>query len=120
MDKRSKYRLGALAAGLVNGAFGGGGGIPLAVALTEWAGMEEKRALASCVAVILPVCAVTAGFYFLRAELSLAAALPYLVGGLLGGFVGGKLFARVRAAWLRKAFALFLLYGGARYLFGAG
>lgn len=120
MEKKAKYRLGALAAGVTNGLFGGGGGIPLAVALTEWAGMEEKRAFASCVAIVLPMCAVSAAFYFCRAELSFPAALPYLVGGLLGGLVGGKLFARVEVRWLRRVFALFLLYGGARYLFGAG
>lgn len=117
MEQKTKYRLGALAAGVVNGAFGGGGGIPLAVVLTEWAGMEEKRALASCVAVILPMCAVSAAFYAVNGALSLVDALPYLVGGFLGGLVGGKLFRRVKAEGLRRLFGLFLLYGGARYLF---
>lgn len=120
MDRRTKYRLGALAAGAVNGAFGGGGGIPLVVLLTEWAGMEEKRAFATCVAVILPMCAVSAAFYALHGSVSLMAALPYLLGGFFGGLVGGRLFGRVQATWLRRLFALFLLYGGARYLFGEG
>ena len=34
----------------------------------------------------------------------------------LGGGIGGRLFARVSAAWLRWIFALFLLYGAWRYL----
>ncbi|MFR6086086.1 MAG: hypothetical protein ACLUIX_01875 [Oscillospiraceae bacterium] len=38
------------------------------------------------------------------------------VGGLGGGFVGGRLFQKVSNLWLRRIFACFLLYGGVRYL----
>ena len=43
-------------------------------------------------------------------------AVPYLLGGLGGGFVGGRLFQKVSNLWLRRIFACFLLYGGVRYL----
>ena len=53
-----------------------------------------------------------------RAEAAdLMAALPYLAGGLAGGFLGGKLFRRVNMDWLRRVFALFILYGGMKALF---
>jgi len=117
MEKKTKYRLSGVAAGLTNGIFGGGGGIPLLVLLTKWAGVEEKKAFATCVAVIFPMCAVSAALWYWRAELSLTAALPYLLGGFAGGLVGGKLFKKVPNLWLRRIFALFLLYGGWRYLF---
>ena len=107
MEKKTKYRLSGVAAGLTNGIFGGGGGIPLLVLLTKWAGVEEKKAFATCVAVIFPMCAGS-------------AALPYLLGGFAGGLVGGKLFKKVPNLWLRRIFALFLLYGGWRYLFTGG
>ena len=58
--------------------------------------------------------------YRRRAELSLLTALPYLLGGFAGGLVGGKLFKKVPNLWLRRIFALFLLYGGWRYLFTGG
>ena len=76
MEKKTKYRLSGVAAGLTNGIFGGGGGIPLLVLLTKWAGVEEKKAFATCVAVIFPMCAVSATLYLWRAELSLLRALP--------------------------------------------
>ena len=104
-------------AGAVNGLFGGGGGVPLLVLLTRWAGLEEKKAFANCVAVIFPFCAVSAVVYLLRGSMELAHALPYLAGGLLGGAVGGRLFRNVPGVWLRRVFALFLLYGAYRYLF---
>ena len=56
MEKKTKYRLSGVAAGLTNGIFGGGGGIPLLGLLTKWAGVEEKKAFATCVAVIFPFC----------------------------------------------------------------
>lgn len=104
-------------AGAVNGLFGGGGGVPLLVLLTRWAGLEEKKAFANCVAVIFPFCAISAAVYLLHGNMELARAAPYLAGGLLGGFIGGKMFRRVPGAWLRRVFALFLLYGAYRYLF---
>ena len=44
-------------------------------------------------------------------------ALPYVVGDLLGGLLGGRLFRRMNMVWLRRLFALLLLYGGVKALF---
>ena len=60
MTDRMKYALSGAAAGAVNGLFGGGGGMVLAPALTGWCHMEQKRALATCVAAILPLCLLSA------------------------------------------------------------
>ena len=84
--------------------------------LTGWCKTEQKRAFANCVAVIFPLCALSAVIYLLRTGLRLVTALPYLVGGLAGGFVGGKLFGKVSTPWLRRIFGVFLVYGGVRYL----
>ena len=105
-----------MAAGLVNGLFGGGGGIPLLMLLTGWARLDDKAAFATCVAVMLPLCAVSAAVCFLRGGFPLVRALPYLAGGLAGGLLGGRLFRGVPDVWLRRVFALFLLYGAYRYL----
>ena len=106
--------VGALA-GLVNGLFGGGGGMVMVPLLTAWCGLEQKRALATCVAVILPFCVLSAAIYVLRTDFDWLLALPYLIGGGIGGALGGLLFKRVSSRWLRRIFALFLLYGGVRY-----
>lgn len=116
MKQKGKYLVSGALAGAVNGLFGGGGGIPLAVLLRKWAGLPDKTALATCVAAVLPLCVVSAVVYALRGALPVREALPYLLGGLAGGFVGGKVFRAVSGLWLRRAFALFLLYGAGRYL----
>lgn len=105
------------AAGLVNGFFGGGGGMILVPMLTGRCGLDQRWAFATSVAVILPLCALSSVIYFFRGGLDLTAALPYLLGGLAGGFLGGKLFKNLNIDWLRRGFALLILYGGVKSLF---
>ena len=114
--KRGRLGVSGALAGAVNGVFGGGGGMVLAPLLGSWCRVEEKRALANCVATILPCCVLSGGVYLLRTGLDWGMALPYLLGGLAGGFLGGRLFTKVPAVWLRRLFAAFLIYGGVRYL----
>ena len=116
MVKNNKLRLAGALGGLVNGVFGGGGGMVLLPLLGRWGDLRPKAVFANCVAVILPVCLVSAAVYFLHAHLDLSAAWPYLLGGGLGGLVGGATFEKVPVKWLKVLFGLFLLYGGARYL----
>ena len=85
--------------------------------LTRWCGLEQRKAFATSVAIILPLCALSAAIYLLRGGVELAPALPYLAGGLIGGFLGGRVFQRLNMTWLRRGFALLILYGGARALF---
>ena len=103
------YLVGGLAGGWI-------GGIPLVFLLRSWAKLSDKMALATCVAVIFPFCLVSVLVYAFRGALPLGEALPYLVGGLAGGWIGGRLFKDVPNTWLKRIFALFLLYGAVRYL----
>ena len=105
------------AAGLANGFFGGGGGMILVPLLTRWCGLDQRQAFATSIAVILPLCALSSAIYWLRGGLDFMLALPYLLGGLLGGFLGGRMFKKLNMVWLRRAFALLILYGGAKALF---
>ena len=114
MEHRWPARIAGTAAGLANGLFGGGGGMVFLPILSRWGGLSQRKLYATCVGVIFPVCLVSAAVYLFRGELSLLAALPYLAGGTIGGWVGGKLFKGVRVSWLRRGFGLLLVYGGVR------
>jgi uncharacterized membrane protein YfcA len=107
---------GALA-GALNGFFGGGGGMLLVPLLTKWAKLEEKKAFATCVLIILPLCAVSAAVYLFQGAAYVTAALPYLIGGAIGGTAAGKLFPKIPVKLLRRAMALLIIFGGARSLF---
>ena len=109
-----KYLLAGGAAGLTNGLFGGGGGSVLVPLLTRCCGLEEKRAFATSVAVILPLCTLSAAIYLFRGGLDVMTALPYFIGGTAGGWAGGRWFKGVRVNWLRRGFGLLLIYSGVR------
>lgn len=108
--------LAGAAAGLANGFFGGGGGMILVPLLVRKCALTQRQAFATSVAVILPLCILSSVIYFFRGGLDLTAALPYLAGGLVGGWIGGKVFQKLNMTWLRRAFALLILYGGVKAL----
>lgn len=104
------------AAGLINGFFGGGGGMLLVPLLVRRCGLTQRQAFATSVAVILPLCILSSVIYFFRGGLEITAALPYLIGGLIGGWIGGRTFKRLNMVWLHRIFALLIIYGGIKAL----
>lgn len=118
MEKnRVRSAVSGAAAGLVNGFFGGGGGMLLVPLLSRRLGLGDRKAFATSVAVILPLCVLSAAIYFFRGGIELSIAFPYLLGGGVGGILGGKLFKNVNMLWLRRCFALLVLYAGLRAAF---
>ena len=77
-------------------------------------GLEQKRAFATSVAVILPLSAVSLVIYFFRGGVDFLYALPFLLGGLAGGVISGRIFKKMPVTLLRRAFGLLILYGGIR------
>ena len=114
--EKGRWLLAGGLAGLVNGFFGGGGGSVLVPLLTRLCRLDQRRAFATSVAVILPLCALSAGLYFTRGGLDWRQAMPYLLGGTLGGWAGGRWFRGVHPLWLRRGFGMLLILGGARCL----
>lgn len=84
--------------------------------LAGWCGLGQRKAFATSVAIILPLCVLSAAIYLFRGGVELLPALPYLLGGLAGGLLGGKLFKGLSMTWLRRGFALLILYGGVKAL----
>lgn len=114
MKNSAKYAAAGALAGAANGFFGAGGGLFLVPLMTAWCGMEQRKAFATSVAVILPLSMVSAVIYWMKGGLDLSAALPYLIGGAAGGAIAGCIFRKVSMVWLRRAFGLLILYGGIR------
>lgn len=114
MKDKGKYAVTGALGGLANGLFGAGGGLFLVPLLTKWTKLDQRKAFATSVAVILPLSLVSACLYWWKGALDLFAAWPYLMGGALGGLLSGKLFRRVPLTLLRRAFGLLILYGGIR------
>ena len=102
--------------GVIAGFFGSGGGIVVVEGL-ERAGMDERRAHATSLAVILPVCAVSAVFYYSGGFVSLAQTLYLCGGAIVGGLIGAFLLGRIKKTLLNRLFTLLMLIAGIRLLF---
>ena len=116
MEGKWKYALSGAAAGAANGLFGAGGGMILVPLLTRWAGLEDKKAFATSISIIAPLCMVSIVVYCIQGSMDFMAALPYLIGGFFGGLIGGKIFQKIPAKLLHRALGLIIIYGGIRSL----
>ena len=103
-------------AGLVNGFFGGGGGMILVPMLHLWCGLDEKEACATSVAVVAPMCALSAILYFAGGSAWPPQTLWYCAGGLAGGFFGGLLLGKLPTVWLMRGFSGLMIVAGIRLL----
>lgn len=114
MRGKWKYAVSGGLAGIANGFFGGGGGSVFVPLLTGYCKLDQRKAFATSVAVILPLCALSAVIYLFRGGLDVMEALPYLIGGTVGGWAGGKWFKGMKIPWLKRVFGILLIYGGVR------
>lgn len=116
MEKKTMYRIAGGAAGFVNGLFGGGGGMVLVPLLLKSGELKAKETFASAVAIIFPICVVSFLAQLFFVDFPWLQSAPYLIGGAAGGLIGGKLFRKMPPLWLKRIFAVFILYGAWRYL----
>lgn len=105
--------LGGGVTGLLNGLFGSGGGM-VAVPLLEHGGLEPARAHATSIAVILPLTALSAGSYLFSGSVDFSEALPYLLGGLPGCWVGSRLLGKLPSTALSRIFGVLILFAAGR------
>lgn len=105
-----------LLAGVVNGIFGGAGGMVLIPALQLLTNVEETSLFPMSVSVMLPVCLLSLGISAMAAPLPWAEAMPYLLGSAAGGVLVGLFGRRIPTLWLHRFFGAMILWGGIRYL----
>lgn len=111
-----RFALCGAAAGAVNGFFGAGGGMVLVPLLVHLGRLEDKQAFSSAVCIILPLCLVSIAVYALRGTLEAGSALPYLIGGAVGGVVAGLTFRHIPARILHLALGALIIFGGIRLI----
>lgn len=113
MEKEKKWAIG-IVTGFANGLFGSGGGTIVVPAMERFLGVEEHKAHATAIAVILPLSLLSLVIYLRRAEIIWQTALWASAGGLVGGIVGAKLLGRVKGIWLHRIFGGFMLAAAVR------
>jgi uncharacterized protein len=98
-----------LAAGVLSGLFGVGGGIIMVPAMALLVGMSQSHAAATSLAAIVPIATVGAIIFGGAASIDLPAAGLLVLGSVTGVQLGSRLMSRLSEDWLRIGFAIFLV-----------
>ena len=103
-------------AGIVNGIFGGAGGMVLIPLLGLWTAVQPEELFPISGGGMLPVCLFSLWLISRTGPLPWLDALPYLLGSAAGGVLAGTVGRKVPTLWLHRSFGVLLLWGGVRYL----
>ncbi len=106
-----------LAAGVLSGLFGIGGGVIIVLGLTSL-GLDQKTATGTSLAALIPPVGLLACLeYYRRGQMKLSWAMIIAVTLAVGALAGAKLTAPMSPILLKKLFGGFLLILGLKNIF---
>ena len=118
----------SLAAGVVNGLIGTGGGIVLYFTLKLLTKLNKKSdeqpeateaikdMMANIIAAVVPMSVVSAGMYMIRGDIKYGELSLYLPAAVIGGIAGAFLLSKLKPKIIRKIFAVMIIYAGVQML----
>ena len=106
-----------IAIGLVNGFFGGGGGM-ICVPLLLMLGLDNRHAQATAIMVMLPISIASGVVYYTNGNLDWNIIVFVGVGSVLGGVLGALLLKKLSNLTLQYIFALVILFAGIKMIMG--
>ncbi len=116
--KKHKYNIKAILIGLLtgftNGLFGSGGGTVLVPCLVFLMDVEDHKAHATAIAVILPLSIISAIIYYRYQVVDLTLTLKVILGSVTGGIVGSMLLNKLSVNILRKVFGIVMIIAAIR------
>jgi uncharacterized protein len=105
-----------LAAGLLSGTFGVGGGVLMVPAMVLLLGMGQRLASGTSLAAIVPIAVFGVAGFAVQDQIDYPAALLLGVGAIVGAPIGARLIHAIPVARLRAGFAALLLVTAGRLL----
>lgn len=103
--------------GFINGFFGGGGGMIAVPTLAKFYRLEEKKAHATSIAVILPLSIASSIIYLFKEEINWTN-LAFVAGGVtVGGIIGALLLKKASNRFIEYLFEGVMLVAGVKMLF---
>ncbi len=114
--KNLKRTLAGALTGIINGLFGGGGGMVAVPLLRGMLGYEDKQAHATAIFVIAPVCAASAIVYIINGYVVPDVLIPAAIGTVAGGFVGAFFLEKCPKTLLNFIFIALMFAAGIRMI----
>jgi uncharacterized protein len=107
-----------LAAGILGGFVGVGGGVLIVPVLVLLLGFEQHMAVGTSLGALLPPVGILGAYeYYRHGQLNVTYALLLGIGLLIGAYIGAVYAVKMPALALRRVFAVFLLITSIRMLF---
>ena len=104
-----KKILTGITAGFLNGLLGSGGGTIVVPSLEFIHKIEEHKAHATAILIILPLSLISVFIYFRSGYIDLILASKVAIGSVLGSILGAKVLKRISSKILKKAFGIILI-----------
>ena len=98
--------------GVINGFFGGGGGMVVVPLLNKMFGLEQKKAQATALFVILPISLVSTVVYMSFHSIDFQNGWPVILGIIAGGVIGACLLNKLKNNIIKGIFIFFMFLGG--------
>ena len=106
-----------LSAGLVNGLFGGGGGMIVVPSLKYLLKYDAASAHATAIAIILPVSLLSGIFYTAFGNFAWTPVLFTAFGAVVGGVCGAILLKKLSSVPITVIFSIVMAAAGVKMLF---
>ena len=104
-------------AGLINGVFGGGGGMVVVPMLTKLLKFESKNSHATAILIILPLSIISGILYLSFGKFSLEIGTFVVLGIVVGGVLGAILLSKLSSKWIMIIFSVVMAIAGGKMLF---
>ncbi len=104
-------------AGLINGIFGGGGGMIVVPMLTKLLKYKSKNSHATAILIILPLSIISGILYLSFGKFSLEIGIPVIIGIVVGGIIGAILLSKLSSKWIMIIFSIVMAFAGGKMLF---
>ena len=107
-----------LAAGMLSGLVGVGGGLIIVPALVIVLGMSQHMAQGTSLGLILlPVGILAVISYYKQGYVDLKVVWPLAIGFVVGGYLGSKISLSLSQETIKKVFAVFMILVALKMLF---
>ncbi len=104
--------LASILTGFTNGFFGGGGGMLCVPLLESSLKIDNKKAHATTIAVIVPLSLMSSVVYIFKNEMDWMKVLFVSIGVATGGFLGAMLLKKLNSKIIRSIFAIVMCVAG--------
>lgn len=109
------FYLGIFFSGVINSLLGAGGGI-LVITILSKLGLNTKKAHATSICIILPICIFSAFLYLYKQRVKFSNASEYILGGILGSIIGAFILSKINPKILKKIFGVFVIWAASQLL----